>query len=77
MIIWLKLFRKKLQDNEINNLLTRLSVLFDVVKNKESFPDNFVDSCVKEIVLIVNIQDEEVEQIAKEATNVENISSEK
>ena len=49
----------KLKQSELSNLFKRLEYLFKVVELKSSFPNDFTELCVQEIVDIMSIQPEE------------------
>lgn len=49
---------RKLQEANMINMFKRLDYLFKVVENKNSFNEEFVQSCVAEIQDILTISDE-------------------
>lgn len=57
---------KRLQEMTLNNFFTRLSFLFDIVRNSEKFPKDFVDEVVGEIVSSIRIEPDDEVELEKE-----------
>ena len=51
----------KLQQNEVSNILSRLSILFKVLDNHKLFDPAFVHKCTKEIMDIITIPEDDNE----------------
>lgn len=49
---------QRLQEANMTNMFKRLDYLFAVVENREGFPKDFVDKCVKEIVDTMTVPEE-------------------
>lgn len=54
--------KRRLNDAMLGNFFTRLDFLFKVVKEKESFPEDFVKYCIDEIVESMKIEEEKTKE---------------
>lgn len=52
----------RLQNADMSNMFKRLDYLFKVIKFKDSFTPTFVESCVKEVEMIMIIPSEETKE---------------
>jgi hypothetical protein len=52
----------RLQNADMSNMFKRLDYLFRVIKFKDSFTPTFVESCVKEIEMMMTIPSEETKE---------------
>lgn len=48
----------RLQQADMSNMFKRLDYLFKVVENVDNFPQEFVKSCIEEIVTVITIPTE-------------------
>jgi hypothetical protein len=53
----------RLQNADMSNMFKRLDYLFKVIKFKDSFTPTFVESCVKEIEMMMTIPSEETKEV--------------
>lgn len=52
----------RLQNADMSNMFKRLDYLFKVIKFKDSFTPTFVESCVKEVEMMMTIPSEETKE---------------
>ena len=52
----------RLQNADMSNMFKRLDYLFKVIKFKDSFTPTFVESCVKEVEMMITIPSEETKE---------------
>lgn len=50
---------QRLQEAEMTNVFKRLDYLFAVVENRETFPAEFTEKCIEEIVATITLPQEE------------------
>lgn len=57
---------KRLQEMTLNNFFTRLSFLFDILKNSDKFPKDFIDEVVEEIISSIRLEPDDEVELEKE-----------
>lgn len=57
---------KRVQEMTLNNFFTRLSFLFDIVRNSEKFPKDFIDEVVGEIISSIRLEPDDEVELEKE-----------
>ena len=50
----------------LNNFFTRLSFLFDILKNSDKFPKDFIDEVVEEIISSIRLEPDDEVELEKE-----------